>query len=248
MPEQIVTIHNDSKIILNRVKLAQNFRQRLRGLMFYRDFPGIDGLLLYPCKLVHMLWMRFPVDLAYLSRKKEVLFTVDVLVPNKFGPLILDAYYVLEMPAGVSLLKTLRQGTGCGGKYRDSGGNNMTDNLIFELPDGTTCSYPSGTTFREMAKEMQPRYISPIVAVKLNHEIRELYHTPTVGGKLGSIDLSQEDGVRIYYRSLSLVMLRAAEELFPGCKFVLNIHSARVFMGRSIFRTRNLLPKKNCGW
>jgi uncharacterized membrane protein (UPF0127 family) len=57
-----------------------------------------------------MLWMRFPIDLAYLSHDKKVLFTVDVLVPNKFAPLIVDAYYVLEMPAGVIAAKNIKVG------------------------------------------------------------------------------------------------------------------------------------------
>ena len=110
MPEPIVVIYRGHDLILNRVKLAWKFWQRLRGLMFYRDFPGIDGLLLYPCNFIHMLWMRFPVDLIYLSQDQEVLFTVDVLVPYKFGPLIRDAYYVLEIQAGVCAAKNIKVG------------------------------------------------------------------------------------------------------------------------------------------
>ncbi|HBE79098.1 MAG TPA: AAA family ATPase [Firmicutes bacterium] len=94
----------------------------------------------------------------------------------------------------------------------------MKDRLTFELPDGSIIHFPGGTTFQQIAAELQPRYLSPIIAIKLNNEIRELYYTPQVSGKLAPIDLGQEDGVRIYFRSLSLVMVRAAEELFPGCK------------------------------
>lgn len=94
----------------------------------------------------------------------------------------------------------------------------MTDELYFELPDGTTCSYRKGTTFGAIAKDLQPRFTAPILAVKLNNEIRDLYYAPSSGGRLSLIDLTQEDGVRIYSRSLSLVMLRAASEIFPGCQ------------------------------
>jgi uncharacterized protein len=110
MSAPMIVIYRGQDLILSRVKLARNFWQRLRGLMFYRDFPGIDGLLLYPCNFRHMLWMRFPVDLIYLSREKDVLFRVDVLVPYKFGPWIKDAYYVLEMQAGVCAAKNIKIG------------------------------------------------------------------------------------------------------------------------------------------
>ena len=89
---------------------------------------------------------------------------------------------------------------------------------MFELPDGSQCSYKSGTTFGSIVQDLQSKYTSSIVAVKINNEIRELYYVPQSGGKLNPIDLSQEDGTRIYSRSLILVMLRAANELFPGCQ------------------------------
>lgn len=110
MSKQIVSVYRGNELLLTKVKLAGNFLQRLRGLMFYRDFPGIDGLLLFPCNFIYMLWMRFPVDLIYLSRDQEVLFTVDVLVPHKFGPLIKGVYYVLEVQAGVVAIKKIRVG------------------------------------------------------------------------------------------------------------------------------------------
>jgi uncharacterized protein len=110
MPKPMVAIYRGQDLILSRVKVARNFWQRVRGLMFYRDFPRIDGLLLYPCNFVQMLWMRFPVDLIYLTREKEVLFTVDVLVPYKLGPLIQNAYFVLEIPAGICAAKSIKIG------------------------------------------------------------------------------------------------------------------------------------------
>ena len=111
MSRQLISIYNDQELILSRVKVDGNYWQRLCGLMFYRDFPGIDGLLLFPCNFVHMLGMRFPLDIIYLNRNKEILYTVDVLVPFKIGPLVADAYYVLEMPAGVVAAKKIKLGT-----------------------------------------------------------------------------------------------------------------------------------------
>jgi uridine kinase len=95
-----------------------------------------------------------------------------------------------------------------------------------------------------MVKVLQPRYISPVVAVKLNNEIRDLYHIPTVGGKLAPIDLSQEDGVRVYYRSLSLVMLRATEELFTGCKVRFEHSLSKGIYGEIYFQNQQPFTEK----
>lgn len=90
-------------------------------------------------------------------------------------------------------------------------------NYKFTLHDGTVCSYPAGTSFLEIARDFQHLFSSPIVAVKLDNEIHDLNFCPVTGGKLDLIDLKQEDGIRIYARSLSLVLVRAAEEVFPKC-------------------------------
>lgn len=110
MTERIISIYRGSELVLTRVKLVQSLWQHLWGLMFHKDFPGVDGLLVYPCKFVCMLGMRFAVDLVYLDRSKKVLYTIDVLVPNKFGPFIVDAYYIIEMPAGIVAAKNIKIG------------------------------------------------------------------------------------------------------------------------------------------
>ena len=110
MTKRIVSIYCGNELLLTKVKLAGDFWQRARGLMFYRDFPQIEGVLLYPCNFIHMLWMRFPIDVIYLNRDHQVLFTVEVLVPHKLGPWIKSAYYVLEVPAGLVAIKKIKVG------------------------------------------------------------------------------------------------------------------------------------------
>lgn len=90
--------------------------------------------------------------------------------------------------------------------------------LTFTLPDGTVIAVEPGTSFRDIVTRLQASLALPVMAVKLNYEIKELMCTPTQGGKLELIDLTSEDGIRIYARSLSFVLVRAASELFPGCQ------------------------------
>ncbi|HBE79099.1 MAG TPA: hypothetical protein DDW65_15195 [Firmicutes bacterium] len=102
MTQNISAIYYNNQLLCSKVKVVRGFWKKLRGLRFYRDFPDeADGLLLYGCKFVSMLGMRFAVDLIYLSQNQQVLYTVEGLVPNKFGPFIADAYYILELKTGV---------------------------------------------------------------------------------------------------------------------------------------------------
>jgi uridine kinase len=96
--------------------------------------------------------------------------------------------------------------------------DSVTNQLIFQLPDETQISYPAGTSFCKMAGELQARYTSPIAAMKLNNEFHDLMFIPETGGKVIPIDLSVQDGTRVYSRSLCLVLVRAAAEVFPGCE------------------------------
>ena len=94
----------------------------------------------------------------------------------------------------------------------------MGQQLSFQLSDGKTVSYPVGTSLLEIATEFQSQFKAPIVAVKLNNELHDLHYLPTENGKLAFIDLSSEDGIRVYSRSLCLVLVRAAAEIFPNSK------------------------------
>ncbi len=94
----------------------------------------------------------------------------------------------------------------------------MAEHLEFTLPDGSVCVFEAGTNLKKVADEFQPRFNSPIVATILNNQFHDLLYIPQEGGNLKLVDLSNQDGVRVYSRSLSLVLFRAAEEVLPGCK------------------------------
>ncbi|MGE5605758.1 MAG: DUF192 domain-containing protein [Bacteroidota bacterium] len=107
--ERITNIYRDNELLFTRVKVADDFITKLRGLMFYREMPGIDGLLLCACQMAHLFWMRFPLDLVYLNREKAVVF-IETKYPNQLGRFVKNAYYVLEINAGTGKAKNIRVG------------------------------------------------------------------------------------------------------------------------------------------
>ncbi|HYH04218.1 MAG TPA: nucleoside kinase, partial [Bacillota bacterium] len=92
----------------------------------------------------------------------------------------------------------------------------MPKNLVFEFPDGTSRTFEQGVSLQQIAQVFQDKFSSPIVAAKLNREFYDLQYQPEMGGKLALVDLSDADGIRVYSRSLCLVLVRAAQELFPN--------------------------------
>lgn len=107
--DRFVGVYRGNEQLFEKVKLAAAFGERLRGLMFYREMSAIDGLLLYPCKSAHMFWMRFPLDLVYLSHDGVVIL-IETLAPNQLGRFVKNAYYILETKAGNGVKRDISAG------------------------------------------------------------------------------------------------------------------------------------------
>jgi uncharacterized membrane protein (UPF0127 family) len=80
--------------------LADTHWSRLRGLVGAspRDFGNGWGLWIVPCRGVHTLAMRFPIDVVYLDRDGTVVHIDENLKPWRFGRVRLKAASVLELP------------------------------------------------------------------------------------------------------------------------------------------------------
>jgi len=73
---------------------------RLRGLLGASagDFGNGCVLWIVPCRGVHTLGMRFPIDAVYLDRARTVIHIERDLQPWRFAPVRLQAASVLELP------------------------------------------------------------------------------------------------------------------------------------------------------
>jgi uncharacterized membrane protein (UPF0127 family) len=83
-----------------RVKVADSFLLRLRGLLGAASLPHGEGLWLIPCKGVHTFGMRFPIDVVFLDSEQRVVAAVSRLLPYRVTPVYRLAASVLELPAG----------------------------------------------------------------------------------------------------------------------------------------------------
>jgi len=114
----------------------------------------------------------------------------------------------------------------------------MTDFVRMTFPDGSVREFPKGTTLEAM---LQPQWGEQgiTVAAKVGNELKELTFAPLQDSVITPVDLTSTDGIRIYWRGLIFVLVRAAQEIFPGCKVTIE-HSlskgifGELYIGRPV--------------
>jgi uncharacterized membrane protein (UPF0127 family) len=93
--------------VLASAEVATNRAARRRGLLG-RD--GCDGaLLLRPCRQVHTVGMRFPIDVVWCASDGEVL-RIATIKPRRVSRVVPRARFVIEAAAGSAERWKLRAG------------------------------------------------------------------------------------------------------------------------------------------
>lgn len=102
--------NNNKNIIVANLIVADSFWSRMKGLMGKKDLGEDDGLLLSPCNAVHMMFMRFPIDVIFLDRDFVVVKILNNLKPWRTSPIVRGAYQVIEIKAGIAAEKRMNTG------------------------------------------------------------------------------------------------------------------------------------------
>jgi len=96
-------------------------------------------------------------------------------------------------------------------------------NLIrITFPDGSEKEVVEGISLLELSKDCTDEYKSTIVAAKVDNDIKELSFHLYNSANVEFIDLTDDDGMRIYRRSLSFVLIKSVNDLFPDRKVTIN--------------------------
>ncbi len=109
MMRAIVVNQSQGVVLAASAEIADNWWTRGRGLLGRRFLADGSGLILTPCRGVHSFGMRTPFDAIYVGRGR-VLAVVAPFLPNRFGPIVRDTEWILEVPAGT----VCRTGTSVG--------------------------------------------------------------------------------------------------------------------------------------
>jgi uncharacterized protein len=98
----LLRVRNTSKnsLLADRAVVADTSATRKRGLLKHTGLADGEGLWIVPCEGVHTFFMKFPIDVLFLSKKREVLKIRANMEKSRIA-LSLRAHSVLELPVGM---------------------------------------------------------------------------------------------------------------------------------------------------
>lgn len=97
----------NGKEIANNVVLAESIFDRMKGLLGRQGLEEGEALWIRPCKSIHTIGMKFPIDVVFLDFDNRVIEIREKMPPNRLTKTFLKANTVLELPAGtLSLTET----------------------------------------------------------------------------------------------------------------------------------------------
>jgi len=92
----------NGNIIADNVDVADTYFKRLRGLLGKTHLEPGEGLLLTKCSSVHCLFMKFTIDVVYLSKDMTVM-GMETIRPWRIGKLVWGTAHTLELGEGVAM-------------------------------------------------------------------------------------------------------------------------------------------------
>jgi len=97
-----VRVVNRTREILlgDKVRTAATLLSRFVGLLGTGAIADGEGLWIVPCRCVHTLGMRYPIDVAFLDARGGVVGILEGLPPNRVGRVFRGARGALELRSG----------------------------------------------------------------------------------------------------------------------------------------------------
>ena len=85
--------------LADSVEPAFDSTTRNRGLLGRDDLPQGSALILAPCSSVHTWFMRFPIDVVFVTRSGEITKVRSAVGPWRFA-IAFNSHAAVELPAG----------------------------------------------------------------------------------------------------------------------------------------------------
>jgi len=95
----VIRNQRNGRVLANRVVPAFDSDSRRAGLLRYESLAAATAMLIAPSNAVHTFFMRFPIDLAFVTRDGRVVKARASVRPWRVVAAF-RAYAVLELPAG----------------------------------------------------------------------------------------------------------------------------------------------------
>jgi len=98
-------INNKTKnvVLAKKVVVANSPLKRMIGLLGRKSLDAQEALIIKPCNAIHTFFMRFPIDIIFLSKNNEVVKVISDIPPFRLSPICFKSNFVIELPAGTIL-------------------------------------------------------------------------------------------------------------------------------------------------
>ena len=98
------------EVIADRVRIAQDFKSRSIGLLDRHSVNENEALLIKPCSSIHTFFMKFPIDVLFLSKEGKIVKIAHSLKPWRLSGCLLGCFMVLELQPGKLAKTTIKIG------------------------------------------------------------------------------------------------------------------------------------------
>lgn len=97
-------------VVASRLTIADTFETRRRGYLGRTSIEPGEGMLLTPCYAIHMVGMKFALDVVFLDRELRVVAVYADVPPGALNRSSRKAHSALELPAGTVAAKRVEVG------------------------------------------------------------------------------------------------------------------------------------------
>ena len=96
---QVIRNTRNGRVVARDLATAFDSESRRVGLLRHQSFPQGAAMLIAPTNAVHTFFMRFSIDIAFVSRDGTVVKVCHAVRPWRIAA-AMRAYGVVELPAG----------------------------------------------------------------------------------------------------------------------------------------------------
>lgn len=95
-------IHNRTQgtQLADRADIADTSATRQKGLLKHTGLAEGEGLWIVPCEGVHTFFMKFPIDVVFINKKRVVTKIRPNMVKSRIA-FSLRAHSTIELPVGM---------------------------------------------------------------------------------------------------------------------------------------------------
>lgn len=93
----------NNSLIGDKIRVADTFLTRFKGLMLADDLQEGEGLIITPCNSIHMCFMRYAIDAVFIDASNKIVAIYENLRPwLGLSKIHSNVVSVIEVPSGLA--------------------------------------------------------------------------------------------------------------------------------------------------